>query len=180
MKTRRNKNENRASSLSGVIAIVIAAVLAVTGGILVVQLRTNSVDESLKSDPMLRTLFVIVDSATPVTVFSTAVFFYYPTLNRGALFVVPGNTGAIFSSLGRVDRIDAVYREKGIAAYRREIEGLMDQKIPFTITINLDALCRMTDMLGGLKVWVPDPVDTVTADGDRVLLPSGSVVVDGD
>jgi anionic cell wall polymer biosynthesis LytR-Cps2A-Psr (LCP) family protein len=185
MKTRgKRKDEKRVSSVSGRIAIVIVAVLAVTGGILVVLLRTNSVDESLKNDPVLKTLFVIADTAKPnggaATVFSTDVFFYYPTLNRGALFDVPGNTGAIFSNLGRVDRIDAVYREKGIAAYRREIEALMDQQIPFTVTVTLDALCRLTDMLGGLKVFVPIPVDTVTATGDRVLLPSGSVVLDGD
>ena len=47
-----------------------------------------------------------------------------------------GNTGAIFQSIGRVDRIDAVYTEKGIETYKSEIEKLIGQEIPFYIDIN--------------------------------------------
>ena len=90
-----------------------------------------------------------------------------------------GNTGAIFKSLGRVDRIDAIYTEKGIDVFKSEIENLIGQPVPFYLEMSLSNFSELTDMLGGLKVFVPAPVDVKTDDGERWLLPSGSVTLDG-
>ena len=90
-----------------------------------------------------------------------------------------GNTGAIFKSLGRVDRIDAIYTEKGIDVFKSEIENLIGQPVPFYLEMSLSNFSDLTDMLGGLKVFVPAPVDVKTDDGERWLLPSGSVTLDG-
>jgi anionic cell wall polymer biosynthesis LytR-Cps2A-Psr (LCP) family protein len=157
--------------------VIIVLVVALTAVSLVRLLQTDAVAEIIKNDSILKILFVLENNNT---VLATDVFFYYPPLKRGALFDVPGNTGAIYSSLGRVDRIDSVFSEHGIAAYTAEISKLFDQSIPFTITISLDSLCKMTDLLGGLKVFVPYPVDIINENGERVLLPSGSVTLDGE
>ena len=103
----------------------------------------------------------------------TDVFIYYPISQRGALINILENTGAIFSSLGRVDSIDSVYLEKGIDAYKSEIENLVGQTIPFYIILNLTKFGELTDMLGGMKIFVPSPVDVKNEDGLRYLLPSG-------
>ncbi|MDR3283609.1 MAG: LCP family protein [Treponema sp.] len=157
--------------------LIILGILLITGGFIFTFLQTDTVAEAMKEDPILKVLFVLEDNNSALT---TDVLFYYPPLKRGALFDVPGNTGAIFTSLNRVDRIDAVYWEKGIEAYRREIEHLFGQTIPFTMVISLDSLCKMTDLLGGLKVFIPYPVDMTDAYGVRYLLPSGSVTLDGE
>ena len=81
--------------------------------------------------------------------------------------------------MGRVDRIDAVYKEKGIDVYRAEIEKLTGMTIPFTLEIGLREFSELTDFLGGLRVFVPYPVDD-RIDGVPYLLPSGSVTLDGD
>lgn len=83
---------------------------------------------------------------------STDVFVYYPVSRKGALFDILGNTGSIYSSLGRVDRIDAVYKEKGVDTYRKEVEKLIGKTIPFSLEISLSDLGTLADLLGGLKV----------------------------
>ncbi|MBN1616206.1 MAG: LCP family protein, partial [Spirochaetales bacterium] len=98
---------------------------------------------------------------------------------RSAMFDIPGETGLILRSLERVDRIDAVYTEKGIHAYRTEIEGLTGISIPFSIEVSLDNFSRLADLLSGLSVFIPSPVDIQDEQG-RVLLPSGAVTLDGD
>lgn len=144
---------------------------------LTVSLRVSAVDENLGTDRVMKTLFVMEDTDQ---VLFTDVFIYYPASKRGALINILGNTGAIFKSLGRVDRIDSVYSELGIEAYKSEIENLVGQTIPFHIVMNLDRFGELTDMLGGMKLFVPSPVDVKNEDGERWLLPSGVVSLDGD
>lgn len=144
---------------------------------LALSLRTDKVEENLATDRVIKTLFVMEDKNE---VLFTDVFIYYPVSKKGALINILGNTGAIFSSLGRVDRIDAVYSEKGIDVYKDEVEKLVGQTIPFYVVMSLDKFGELTDMLGGMKVFIPSPVDIKDEEGWRYLLPSGVVNLDGD
>lgn len=139
-------------------------------------LQTDTVAEVLKNDELVKVLLVIHDGDVAI---STDVVVYYPVSKKGAVFDIPGNTGAIYSSLGRVDRIDKVYEEKGIEAYRKEIENLTGATIPFTVEINLDDFSYVTDLLGGISLVIDQPVDYVE-DDIHYLLPSGYVTLDGD
>ena len=171
------KNNNPNSNKGAFLLILIFLILiSVTVG-LALSLRVNTIDENLKSDRVIKTLVVMEDKNR---VLFTDVFVYYPVSQRGALINILGNTGAIFSSLGRVDSIDSVYLEKGIDAYKSEIEKLVGQSIPFYIVLNLSKFGELTDMLGGMKIFIPSPVDTKNDEGERWLLPSGVVTLDGD
>ncbi len=132
-------------------------------------------------DTVSRTVFVLEDEEH---VYFTEVLVYYAEFNRGFVVDIPGNTGAIYTSLNRVDRIDAVYREKGIESFREEIAkilGFSDSSNDLNyIEMSADRFKELTDILGGLKVFVPLPVDIVNGDGERWLLPSGAVSLDGD
>lgn len=161
---------------SALFLVLIFAVLAISAFILFFSLRTDPVEEVLKNDQLLKILFVLSDEDS---VISTDVILYYPVTQRTAMFDIPGRTGAIYSSVGRVDRIDSVYLEKGIQSYKQEIEKLLDTTIPFTLEINLDQFSQLTDLLGGLRIFIPSPVDIKT-EIDYFLLPSGSVTLDGD
>ncbi|MGI5070062.1 LCP family protein [Treponema pectinovorum] len=162
----------------GMIFLILIFVILISSGIFIaLSLKVDSVDESLKNDSVIKTLFVLEDKEQ---VLFTDVFIYYPVSGRGALINILGNTGAIFQSLGRVDRIDAIYTEKGIETYKAEIEKLIGQNIPFYIKMDLKNFGELTDMLRGLKIFVPSPVDIKTDEGERWLLPSGAVNLDGD
>lgn len=152
-------------------------IIIVTSLIVVSALQVDPVEEMIKNEEPIKILFVLEDDEK---VLFTDVFIYYPVSGRGALFNIPGNTGAIYSSLGRVDRIDMVYREKGIDAYRQEIEKLSGQSIPFSMVCSVDDFKVLTDLLGGLKIFVPYPVDIQAENGSRWLLPSGVNNLDGD
>ena len=152
-------------------------IFIVTSLIVVSALQVDPVEEMIKNEEPIKILFVLEDDEK---VLFTDVFIYYPVSGRGALFNIPGNTGAIYSSLGRVDRIDMVYREKGIDAYRQEIEKLSGQSIPFSMVCSVDNFKVLTDLLGGLKIFVPYPVDIQAENGNRWLLPSGVNNLDGD
>ena len=168
-----NPNSNKGALL---LLLIFVILISVTVG-LALSLRVSTVDENLKSDRVIKTLVVMEDKNR---VLFTDVFIYYPVSQRGALINILGNTGAIFSSLGRVDSIDSVYLEKGIESYKAEIEKLVGQTIPFYIVLNLTKFGELTDMLGGMKIFVPSPVDVKNEDGERYLLPSGVVSLDGE
>lgn len=152
-------------------------IIIVTSLIVVSALQVDPVEEMIENEEPIKILFVLENDEK---VLFTDVFIYYPVSGRGALFNIPGNTGAIYSSLGRVDRIDMVYREKGIDAYRQEIEKLSGQSIPFSMVCSVDNFKVLTDLLGGLKIFVPYPVDIQAENGNRWLLPSGVNNLDGD
>ncbi len=139
-------------------------------------LKTNLVEEVLKNDQIIKLLLVIEDGGDAV---STTILTYYPVSERGAIIDILGNTGGIYSSLERVDRIDAVYKEKGIDEYRSEIEKLVDMSIPFSIEISLQDFAIMSDLFGGFDVSVQSPIDDVVG-GVYYLLPSGNIKLDGD
>lgn len=168
-----NPNSNKGAFL---LLLIFVILISVTVG-LALSLRVSTVDENLKTDRVIKTLVVMEDKNR---VLFTDVFIYYPVSQRGALINILENTGAIFSSLGRVDSIESVYLEKGIDSYKSEIENLVGQSIPFYINLNLTKFGQLTDMLGGMKVFIPSPIDAKNDEGDRWLLPSGVVSLDGD
>ncbi len=155
---------------------VILLVLSLAAFLLVSTMRTNPVRDSLAGDKVLKVLVVLEDRGKPI---ATNIIAYYPGNKRAAMFDIPGETGLIIKSLGRVDRIDAVYVEKGREAYRSEIEGLTGISIPFSMVFTMDQFAHLADLLSGFGVFIPSPVDLPT-DGGRILLPSGAVLLDGD
>lgn len=168
----QSRHEKSYLFIIGILIILIA--LAV---ILFFALQTDTVAVQLeKNDQLLTVLFVLHKDEVPLF---TNVLIYYPKTEQCALFSIPGDTGLILSSLDRVDRIDAVYREKGIETYKNEIEKLTGTTIPFTIEISVEQFSVLTDLLGGMNVFIPSPIDVVN-DGTRHILPSGSVDLDGE
>lgn len=158
--------------------ILIIILIAATCVVLAMSLRKDNVAEAISSDQVVRVLFVVEDEAHEALF--TNVLIYYPETGRAAVVNIPGKTASIFRSLGRVDSIDTVYKEHGIETYRDEINKLLDIRIPFTAVFTKENFAKFTDLLGGLRLFVSEPVDITDNDGERYLLPSGSVVLDGD
>lgn len=157
---------------------LIALIIIVVGITFAISLRTDTVAETLESDQVIRVLYAFEDDDGSVLFANVLVF--YPETQRAAIVNVPSNTGAIYQSLGRTDAISEVYKQKGIIAFKNEVEKLLDMTIPFYSVINKEEFVRFTDMIGGMRVFIPSPVDYADENGNRVLLPSGAVNLDGD
>lgn len=168
----RNRRLGKGVFLIFLMCLILVSMVVV----LVFSLQTDEVGDILKNDQLIKILLVLHDDKDVVW---TNVLVYYPVSRRGAVFDIPGNTGAIFKSIDRTDRIDAVYKELGISTYCNEIEKLTGAEIPFVMEMSMEDFSYITDLLGGLRIFVPYPVDTVE-DGVHYLLPSGAVVLDGD
>jgi anionic cell wall polymer biosynthesis LytR-Cps2A-Psr (LCP) family protein len=159
------------------IALIIITVIALAF-IFKFSLKTNKVDDALKEKGIMRTLFVIEDDDS--SMLFSSVLIYNPSSNKAALVNLPGHTGAIYQSLGRVDKLEKVYSEAGIVAYRTEIEKLLGMTIPYYAILPLDSFIKISDYLGGMRVFISEPVDCLSEEGERWLLPSGAINLDGD
>lgn len=157
----------------GMIFLVLIAIIIIAMFLSVyLYMRADSIHDRLKVDPVIKSLILVEDQGD---LLFADVFLCYPESGRGALVTIPENTGGIYTSLGRIDRIDSVYKEKGLDAFKREVEKLIDMEINFTMRISLDDFQKISDLLGGLRVFIPSPIDERGDDGQIWLLPSGSV-----
>lgn len=160
------------------IIFIISVFLFLIGASLLVFLKLDNHSEvaQLSEKDVLNVLFVIDDDGKAI---STNLISYYTGNNRGSIIDIPANTGLILQSLGRTDGIGAVYREKGLAAYTKEIEKFLSLEIPFQVKIDLKDFAYFIDMLGGISVFIPNSVEVKTETA-WCLLPSGFVKLDGE
>ena len=163
----------------GVIFIALIIITAVALSIIFAfSLKTNTVEDALKEKGIMRTLFIIEDEDSEM-LFSS-VLIYNPSSKKAALVNLPGYTGAIYQSLGRVDKLQKVYSEAGVISFRNEVEKLLGMTIPYYAILTLDSFIKISDYLGGMRVFISEPVDCVSENGERWLLPSGAINLDGD
>ena len=168
------RNEQKGLLFIALIIIVIAALSLFFAR----SLKTNRVEDALEHDTLLRTLFV-VQNADGSVLFSNVIILDTST-KKAAVINLPGYTGAIFQSLGRTDRLAQVYNELGMASYRTEVQKMLGISIPYTTMVKLEDFIRLCDMFGGMRVFIPSPIDSSSGEGERWLLPSGAVTLDGD
>ena len=71
-----------------------------------------------------------------------------------------------------------LFGEERTESYLDRIETLIDQPIPFFIRIDIDDLVSFVDLLEGLDMFIANPVEKIS-NGSIVLLPSGSIRLDG-
>jgi polyisoprenyl-teichoic acid--peptidoglycan teichoic acid transferase len=172
MLDRRGRRADR----SIILLVLIVAIVAATGVYAVLQLRLDPVSDALKKKQPVTTLFVF--SSGEKAVFFE-IFFYNPETRKGSLFYVPPNLGTVIASINKEDGIDVLYKRANPAALRQKIEELLGAPVNGVIDLSVEDAGRLVDLMGGVEVFIPNPVD-LTVDGHRVLLPSGSVTLDGD
>jgi anionic cell wall polymer biosynthesis LytR-Cps2A-Psr (LCP) family protein len=169
--------KNRAGffTKSFVFLIVIVLFLTASGIFLYFQARTDIVTTLLSGEKNLTIQFMLRDEGA--LKFSQT-FLYHPRTGKGALVDVPGNAGTIIETLNRVDRIDRVFESGKPDAYRRLVENLLGLEIPFYCVFSLEEIERFVDILGGVEVFIANSMETDSM-GNKVLLPSGNVSLDG-
>ena len=169
---RRNRKWDKSLVVLG---LIIAVVLA-SAAIGYLQLRTDLLSESLQKGRPLSFLFA-VSGDQEYRFFE--VLQYHPQTHRGAVLFLPGNVGLIIESLKKVDRLDVLYRYGAIGPLKDKVEQITGLQIPFYFELREQDVVSLVDLLGGLELFIPNPVESAVG-GRKVLLPSGSVVLDGD
>ncbi len=167
---------SRRADRSVILLVLILAVIAGAVTYAVLQLRVDQITDSLKKKQPLNTLFIFSD-ADHALFFE--VFFYNPQTRKGSLFYVPPNVGSVIATINRVQGIDTLYRRQDPRPLKQKVEELLGVPLQGVIDVTLADAGRLVDLLGGVDVFIPNPVDLTVADS-RVLLPSGSVRLDGD
>jgi len=157
--------------------LLILIVLLLVGGVVFAAsyLRSDPITESLEEDRVINTLFVIEDKDKPLCSY---VLMYYPATKRAAIFDIPGSLGLIIQRINRVDRIDRVYDPRRITPFMDELENLLGIDIPFSIVITLENLGKITDLIEGVELFIPSPVDEFH--NEHIMFPSGITYLDGD
>jgi hypothetical protein len=169
---KRSRRSDRSILL--LIVIIVVALSASAYGYW--RSRTDVFTVKLKEGKPVATLFVVSHQEELLFL---DLFLYHPQTNKGGLFYIPANLGSRLESLDRVDRIAVLYDPDKFSPLLAKVEQLVDIAVPFYIDMSLADIVRLVDLVGGLNIFISNPVDSAVA-GSRVLLPSGSVLLDGD
>ncbi|HOV63715.1 MAG TPA: LCP family protein [Spirochaetia bacterium] len=156
--------------------ILVILIVIVTIVFFVFTVRTDPISESIKNGDALKVLFSVTDGEE---ILFSEVFFYNPQTHRGALFDMPGDIGSIIDSLKKIDRIDILYKKGNIQPFKQKIETLVGTDVPYYIRVEKGMVSKLVDILEGIEVFIANPVEEVSPER-TILLPSGSVLLDGD
>jgi polyisoprenyl-teichoic acid--peptidoglycan teichoic acid transferase len=170
------ERRSRKPDTSIILLVLIAVIIASAGVYAYLQLRVDRITEALKKKLPIATLFIFSEGEKAQ--FFEA-FFYNPDTRKGGLFYVPANLGSVIESIDKVDSVDVLYRRANPVALTQKIESLLGAPLPSVVDVSLEDVGKVVDLMGGVEVFIPNPVD-VTWEGKRILLPSGSVTLDGD
>jgi len=168
------KDSRRVDS-SFILLILIFLILIGLGIYILLTMKIDDYKELVNEDRLISTAVIVEDEGVPVI---TELFYYHPETRKGALLNIPEDTGAIIRSLNRVDRIGILYDPQDPGEYLKQIALLTGIEPDFHIVINTETLVHMVDYLEGVEIFLASPVE-IRGPADRILLPSGSVTLDG-
>jgi polyisoprenyl-teichoic acid--peptidoglycan teichoic acid transferase len=158
-----------------IILALIVVVIAVSATLLALQLRSDKITEDIREGRLISVLITIHDEDT---LHFSEVFLYHPETGNGALLDIPGKWGDVIEPLERVDRIDMLFDTDDSEAYRAKVSELIQLDIAYTLDFDAQGIEDAVDILEGLDLFIADPVEIVEQE-KLVLVPSGSVVLDG-
>ncbi len=167
----RSKPIDRGLIIVGLIVLVIGG----TVGVLSSQLRSDDITSIVENEAMIDILLV-VDAGEELLLIEALM--YHPETGKSALVTVPPNTGAIIQRLGRVDRIDTLYRSGDMEGFLNEVEKLLGTPLPFYVVIDVEGLSDLVDLIEGVEVFIAGNYGTADA-ASTLMLPAGNVVLDG-
>lgn len=168
----------RQRKLDKSIFLLVIIILVIVGTVLflVFRFRSDELSETLKEGKPFAVAFMV---SKEDSLLFTEVLFYDPVTSKAAILDIPGEIGSIIESMKRIDRIDVLFRSAKPLPYLKKIESLIDFPIRYYMELELTDVRRLTDLLEGIEMFIANPVEIATKD-KVILLPSGSIVLDGD
>ncbi len=166
------KKIDHSKIIIGIIILIIIANIV----FFVFLFQENALEKKINKNEQINILFTISDNNE---LLFSEIFLYNPVSNKGGLFYIPPNLGIKNESMERFDKILALYNSESLNDFKQELEFLMGISLPFVIDISLNNIGNIVDLLGGIEIFISNPVNS-EYEGRKILLPSGSVVLDGD
>jgi len=155
--------------------VLICLVLIGSGAFIYMQIRTDKIASMIENEEIIS--FMLIVEEDDEILFSETVFFQ-PNTGKCALFDIPRNVGVLLEKENMIDAIDTVFDSSDPAEYVDEVRKLIDYEVEHYIILNEVDLVNLIDLLEGLDLFIPNPVEFQSDDG-IILLPSGSITLDG-
>ena len=174
MRVRAGRGGRR--DFSYLLLLAIVALLAATAVFAATRLRTDEVSRWLEEHDLLVGLIVLSDPRHRIAV---EVILIDPDTDRAGLLFIPGNVGALIASRNRMDALETVYRDGDVGPLRDKVAELLGVTPLFVLEITGERMRDLVDLLGGVEVFLPEPIVQDGVEGG-VQLPAGSVRLDGD
>lgn len=156
--------------LAAILIIILAAAFYMYA-----HFRTDKITEALESGETITTAFFVSEDNE---LLFTELFFYNPNTHKGAILDIPSEVGSILQSESRIDRIEVLYEPGKISDIKRKIEDLIGTEIPYYFEMSIEDVEHAVDIIEGVEMFIANPVEDISRD-TIVLLPSGSMVLDG-
>jgi len=157
--------------------LLIILIVVIIGAFFVVRLvQRSTVQAIIKKDQPMGILFIFEQQGKPV---SNQLLIWYPSRRKAAIMDIPGSMGIILKSADKMSSIDSVYDSQNPDKFVKEISDYLKFPINGWLLYDERRLSRTVDLLGGLQLFIPDPVMNSDSMKD-ISLPGGSVVLDGD
>jgi anionic cell wall polymer biosynthesis LytR-Cps2A-Psr (LCP) family protein len=137
--------------------------------------RTDTITEALENGETITIAFFVSDDNE---LLFTELFFYNPNTHKGAILDIPSEVGSILQSESRIDRIEVLYEPGKIGDIKRKIEDLIGTEIPYYVEMSIEDVEHAVDIIEGVEMFIANPVEDISRE-KIVLLPSGSMVLDG-
>ena len=155
---------------------LILAVLGAAGVFIYMQVRTDQIAAALEENRTLK--FVLMVGEEGEIEFSEVALYQHNT-GKCALIDVPLNVGMLLEDRNKIGAIRSMFNADDPEAYISHIDRLLNTEIDHYFYIEKTQLVHLVDLLGGLELFIPNPVEYQSDEG-IVLLPSGSVTLDGE
>lgn len=158
-------------------AAVLMVVIAV--GVFMIasnRFKTDSVSEQIDAGgPILVVFLLPIGNPSP----SLELLIFDVNTGRAGLLFVPGSVGMVVHERQRVDAIATLYNPETLEKLMGRLGTLLGLNLSFYLDLSFKGIARLVDILGGIELLIPEPVQAAAGDR-RILLPSGNVTLDGD
>lgn len=162
---------NKEFDKSLLILFAIIIITIVTAISLYFSVRIDKITQIIKDRGVIK-FGLVVDDGEGNPLISQVVLINTET-NKGALIDIPNEIATILPSEKRYSRLDSVYKEYGVEFYYERIGALLSLDIPYYIRVDKSKFSEIIDLVEGLDLFV-------SRSNSNSLIPSGSVVLEGD
>jgi len=153
--------------------IILVAIVASV--VLIYKLKPNYVAEDILQGRQVVVQFLISDQYDLV---HSELFCYDPTTGQSVMFNIPVDAGAWIRSKSRLGKISLLYNPGSPDKYIKAVETLTGVEIPYCIELSRESLSDLIDLVGGIDVFLVDPI-SMEFNGDIRMLPPGAFTMYG-
>ncbi len=108
--------------------------------------------------------------------------FYNPKTEKLGFIMIPGSTRlkVEYENAPQYDTVSNIYKKGNALVIKNTVEKLTGRSFPFYMIYDLKDVEKLVDLIEGLKVNIPKPVDYVDSErGIIIKVPDGKQLLDG-